>query len=283
MQPLLLAVLLALTTGGPAAAVYLQPVEARAVSSTARVEAGRPFDVGVLLRIQRGWHVYWLNPGDSGLPTSVRWTVPEGFQVGPLRWPVPRRFEQSGGGVGYGYADTVLLRTTLTPPPSLPGTGPIALRADVGWLACQRVCIRGKQSLELTMGGREGTGAADPRLFTDWAARFPVGVRDPGTPATMVARGGIPADGGVGTVTVTLDWKVKPAGVEWFPPDDAALTVEAATADTDGRRTRLTFRAKRLPGEQVDASVLESVVAWRDASGVRHGLRVPIDLDGKET
>ncbi len=61
------------------------------------------------------------------------------------------------------------------------------------------------------------------------------------------------------------------------------MTVESASSETDGTRTRLSFRAKRLPGERPEGSTLESVVAWTDEHGARHGLRVPIDLDGKET
>jgi DsbC/DsbD-like thiol-disulfide interchange protein len=283
MRQLLAAVTIALGAAHPAAGVYLEPVEAKVVASTARVEAGKPFDVGVLLRMQRGWHVYWRNPGDAGLPTSARWAVPAGFTVGPLSWPVPRRFEQPGGVVGYGYADTVLLRSTVTPPAAPAGEGPVALRAEVGWLACESICIRGKKSLDLTLGGDGGTAVADPAVFAEWAPRFPVDAGAAGTPATVTARGGVPADGSLGGVTVTLDWKEAPASTEWFPPDDPALAVEAATSQTNGARTLLTFRAKRLPGQQLEGSTLESVVAWTDASGARHGLRVPIDLDGRET
>jgi DsbC/DsbD-like thiol-disulfide interchange protein len=283
MRRWLVGVTIALGVTRPAAAVNLEPVEVRLATSTARVEPGKPFDVGVVLRMQRGWHVYWRNPGDAGLPTSVRWTVPEGFAVGPLRWPVPRRFEQPGGIVGYGYADTVLLRSTVTPPAALASDRSVPLHAEVGWLACESICIRGKKTLDLTLGPEAGAPAADPGLFAEWAPRFPVDADAPGAPATLTARGSVPADGSVGGVTVTLDWKQAPATVEWFPPDDPALAVEAATSRTDGVRTQLTFRAKRLAGQQPDGSTLESVVAWTDADGVRHGLRVPIELDGKET
>jgi DsbC/DsbD-like thiol-disulfide interchange protein len=281
MWQVLVAATLAIAAARPGLAASTQPVEAKAVVSSARVQAGTPFDVGVVLRMQPGWHVYWLNPGESGLPTTVRWTAPEGFSVGPLRWPVPRRFEQPGGVVGYGYADTVLLRATVTPPSAVPG-GPVPLHAEVGWLACESLCIRGKTSLDLTLRP-DGTGPADPALFGEWAPRFPVDAGVADAPATVTTRGGVPADGSVGDVTVTVDWKQAPASVEWFPPDDRGLAVEAATSQTDGTRTRLTFRAKRVPGEPVETPTLESVVAWTDASGARRGLRVPIELDGKET
>src|SRR5262249_37032283 len=97
----LLAALAVLFAAVSASAEDPSPVDVRLVASTTAIEAGKQFEVGVLLHMQPGWHVYWLNPGDAGLPTSVRWTLPAGFTVGELRWPVPQRFEQSGGVVGY--------------------------------------------------------------------------------------------------------------------------------------------------------------------------------------
>src|SRR4030095_917651 len=194
MGHVVVAVAIALAAARSARGRPMEPVEAKAVTSTALVGAGTPFDVGVLLRMQRGWHVYWLNPGESGLPTSVRWTVPEGFSVVPWRGPVPHRFEQPGGVVGYGYADTVLLRATVTPPSTLADAGRVPLRAEVGWLACASLCIRGKKSLDLTLGPGAGT-EADPALFSEWAPRFPVDASGADAPATLTARGGVPHDG----------------------------------------------------------------------------------------
>ncbi len=277
--------LLALIVSRTAHAQYFQPVEPRLVVSTAHVEAGKPFLLGVLFHIQRGWHVYWHNPGDAGLPTSVRWILPEGFTSGPLRWPVPERFDQPGGVVGYGYDDTLLLSATVTPPATLAQGAPVALRADAGWLACEKLCLRGKKTLELSVGPPAGgkDGAADAALFEDWAKKLPVDAEAGSAPVALAARGGVPRDGGIGTVTVTLDWKEAPRAVEWFPPSDPALDVEEARSRTDGSRTQLTFRAKRLAGEETESAPLDSVVAYTDAGGMRRGIRVPISLDGKET
>lgn len=279
----LLAALAVLFAAVSASAEDPSPVDVRLVASTTAIEAGKQFEVGVLLHMQPGWHVYWLNPGDAGLPTSVRWTVPNGFSVGGLRWPVPQRFEQPGGVVGYGYLDSVLLSATVTSPATLAGAGSIPVRADVGWLACEKICVRGRKTLDVALGRDADPAANAPGLFADWAKRLPIDPRSESAPATVTARGNVPADGTPGTVTVDIDWKQQPASVEWFPPDDPALDVQAAHSRTDGGRTRLTFQAKRLSGQQPKQAVLESVVGYTDGSGVRHGLRVPVDLDGKET
>src|ERR1700683_3237285 len=67
-------------------------VQASFVADVTGVAAGKPFAVGVLLKIDPGWHIYWKNPGDAGLPTLVKWDLPSGYSVGDLSYPTPPRF-----------------------------------------------------------------------------------------------------------------------------------------------------------------------------------------------
>ena len=46
------------------------------------VAPGQPLWLGLQMTHQPGWHTYWKNPGDSGLPTELTWTLPEGVDVG---------------------------------------------------------------------------------------------------------------------------------------------------------------------------------------------------------
>lgn len=59
-----------------AQAVRSGPVEARLAVEDLSVQPGRPFWAALHLAIDREWHVYWKNPGDSGLPTTVDWILP---------------------------------------------------------------------------------------------------------------------------------------------------------------------------------------------------------------
>ena len=52
---------------------------------------GGEVDLAIHMRPAAGWHGYWLNPGDAGLPMDVKWQLPRGFSAGPLRYPVPSR------------------------------------------------------------------------------------------------------------------------------------------------------------------------------------------------
>lgn len=273
MRRLVFALALCAAMVRPAAAVYMQPVTATLVADASRLVPGQPFTVGVLLTIQRGWHVYWQNPGDSGLPTSVKLALPAGVTAGPLRWPVPTRFEQPGNLVGYGYADALLLAAPLTATSATDGP----LRADVGWLACEKLCIRGKASLDLAQ-----PATAQPALFTEWAARMPLAAGAPQAPRVVATSGGIPTDGAEGTLTVTLEWPDAPSAVELFPGFDPALDLKPATVRTDGRRGEITVRGRTLSGQTRAAPVLDSLVTYADASGARHGAQVALPLDGKE-
>src|SRR5438270_12740141 len=66
-------------------------VKADLVTDATAVQPGKAFTVGIRLKIKPGWHVYWINPGDSGAPTTVKWKLPEGFVAGPVQFPVPQK------------------------------------------------------------------------------------------------------------------------------------------------------------------------------------------------
>ena len=103
------------------------------------VAAGKPLWLGLMLEHKPNWHTYWKNPGDSGLPTTLAFTLPEGVQAGPVQWPTPARLP-IGPLMNYGYADTLLLPVAITVPGGLQAdTLDIKLHAE--WLVCKDVCI----------------------------------------------------------------------------------------------------------------------------------------------
>jgi hypothetical protein len=98
-------------SAGPATEPH--PVTARLVPELAAIAPGATLWVDLHLDIASGWHTYWRNPGDSGLPTEIAWTLPAGFHAGDIVWPVPERFVVEGLG-NYGYRDTVDLLIPIT-------------------------------------------------------------------------------------------------------------------------------------------------------------------------
>src|SRR5208337_1265104 len=82
------------------------------ISEQATSPPGQPLWVGLLFRLEPGWHIYWQNPGDSGEPPKVQWNLPTGFAASSIRWPQPIRLG-SGSVVDYGYEGQVLLMAPI--------------------------------------------------------------------------------------------------------------------------------------------------------------------------
>ena len=119
-------------------------------SENASIMPGRPFWVGLHFTLEPKWHIYWINPGDSGEPPVVEWKLPPGFRAGEIQWPAPRRIEAFSL-VDYGYLGDVLLPVLIHPSAGLRAGTKVELSATVKWLVCSNSCIpaQGKISLEL--------------------------------------------------------------------------------------------------------------------------------------
>jgi DsbC/DsbD-like thiol-disulfide interchange protein len=131
------------------------------VSELRNVRAWQPFKVGIRLIPTAGWHTYWMNPGDSGSPTSVQWRLPKGWTASQLQWPAPSRI-LTGGIVSYGYNAPTILLATLTPSAAVP-SGPIQLAGRVDWLTCtSQVCKPAKGEFHLKLATTAGVPEQDP-------------------------------------------------------------------------------------------------------------------------
>jgi thiol:disulfide interchange protein DsbD len=165
--------LCALLAGGSAGAAPPQVVRAELVADVAGVAPARPFKLGVLFRMEPGWHIYWKDPGDAGLATSIRFGVPEGFRAGELRWPVPKSWVLPGEIRSIGYEESVLLAARVEPPAGLEPGSKAPVAAEVRWLACKEVCIPGRASLKLELPVQEAPSAANQELFAAWEQKLP--------------------------------------------------------------------------------------------------------------
>ena len=106
--------------------------------------------VGLHFTLDKGWHVYWVNAGDSGEPPSIKWTLPAGITAGAMQFPAPRRLPL-GPLMDFGYEDEVLFPITLSAASSLQAPSTAELSAHVDWLVCREVCIPGKADLALPL------------------------------------------------------------------------------------------------------------------------------------
>jgi thiol:disulfide interchange protein DsbD len=149
-----------------------QLVHADALANVSAIVPGEPFLVGVRLRMEPHWHTYWKYPGDAGIPTDIKWQVPEGWRVGDIQWPIPLRLEEPGDILIYGYHDEILLIQQVTPPKNLTNAS-ANLSAKVSWLVCEKICIPGDGTVNLSLPIAAANSPANTDLFARFQRQLP--------------------------------------------------------------------------------------------------------------
>src|SRR5437867_1596544 len=142
-----------------------QLVEPELLADTTAVVPGKPFTVGLLLRMAPGWHTYWKFSGDAGLPTELKWKLPPGWKISEIQWPIPLKTIDPGDIQTYGYVDEVLLMQEITPPAKVDGSS-AKLSADASWLVCEKICIPGSATLQMELPVSATSQPANTDLFT---------------------------------------------------------------------------------------------------------------------
>ena len=151
-----------------AATVRTDHVTAELVADRTALVPGTTATIALRLAIDRGWHTYWRNPGESGLPTTLAWRLPPGFAAGDIVWPAPKALP-AGPLMNYGYEGEVLHLVPLTVPASASVGEKATLNARADWLVCKETCVPESADLSLELpvardgGPRAGTTRSRPR------------------------------------------------------------------------------------------------------------------------
>ncbi len=261
MMKRLIPALLALALTPPALAqttAQTEEVTAELLADRAAVAPGGSVWLGLDLKIKQGWHTYWRTPGDSGQPTSIRWTLPAGVTAQEIQWPVPDRVEVLGI-MNFGYHDRVTLLNELkVDPAAVPANAEI--KADVTWLVCADVCIPQDASFSMPLkidpaAGNDTTPGASMievvKNSLPRAAPFPVKAARSGDQITFNAGPGI--QGAIKSAT-------------YFPTQDG-LIVNASpqTVKVKGDTVSVAVAAEKKSETITDAKGL--LVLERDAPG----------------
>jgi DsbC/DsbD-like thiol-disulfide interchange protein len=158
--------LLALVVTARAASVDEGHLAVSLVSEQSALVPGTTAWLGIRLVHEAQWHTYWVNPGDSGLPTKLAWSVPYGYRPGEIAWPAPTRFDV-GGLSNFGYTGEVLLPVSIgVSSDALTGTR-AHLAVAAKWLVCHEECVPGKATLTLDLPVA-ASATSDPR----WSKAF---------------------------------------------------------------------------------------------------------------
>ena len=217
--------------------------------------AGSEVDLAIVMHTKPGWHGYWLNPGDAGLPMKVTWQLPPGWSAGELRYPVPTRLTIAGL-MNYVYEQDYAVLVRLKAPAG--ATGTVSVRAEANWLACtDRICVpeRGELSLDLPVGA----GTPIRAQFDEWRQALPRPLASLAhfqvTPNSI--RVGIPLPRDVKVekpyVFAAIDGPVDYAGEQHFTRKDDLLIAELPRRKGEPQRLPAVLSLGDGRGLQLDA------------------------------
>jgi thiol:disulfide interchange protein DsbD len=267
-----LAIAAALTAASPARAGGPPDpkdlVKAELVAETKSVVPASTLWVDLRLAIKPGWHIYWLNPGDSGLPTTIDWQLPAGFSAGDIRWPVPEHFVRSDVG-NYGYAGSADLLVPITVQKEVAVAETAVLAAEASWLACAEICIPGGVRLSLSLPVAERPAASDPST----AALFASVRRDLPLPAkfetSFVATS---HDYRLRVPESALEGMHDPTAA--FFPNDGAPIDHAAETITNRTADGLEVVLKKAAATAITPAKLDGVLALHGESGTTRAFEI---------
>jgi thiol:disulfide interchange protein DsbD len=253
---------------------------AELISAVDAVVPGEPFTVALRIHMDEGWHSYWKNPGDSGEPISIDWSLPAGATADGFRWPYPHRIE-AGPVMSYGYSDPAVVLSTITPPEDLePGTS-VTLGGRAEWLICADICLPAHEDVEMTLPVAETAGDGDgaeaiararsrvPRAVDGWTSQA---ASSSGSYTLALTPGG-PQSG----------HRPDLQGAYFFPAEKSVLDHPAPQPLSRQGDTYL-LALQQSPYAQSPVDTLRGVVvapegaSWTDGGGVR-ALRVEAPVD----
>src|SRR5215469_5168091 len=181
------------------------------LADTTAIIPGKPFTVGLLLRMAPGWHTYWKFSSDAGLPTELKWQLPPGWKIGDIQWPIPLKTIDPGDIETYGYENEVLLMQEITPPSKLDDPS-AKLSSEANWLVCEKICIPGSATLQLDLPVASASQPANTDVFARYRRLLPQN-----WPAPDVARSDWSRVGSDLRLKITSETLAKYPAVDFFP------------------------------------------------------------------
>jgi thiol:disulfide interchange protein DsbD len=156
-------------------------VSADIVSSSLDVIPGTDFDIAVRLRHEFGWHTYWINPGTTGKPTTIKWATPQEWEIQSLGWPAPD-MEQKGPIASFVYSGQILLPFKVKVPIGEKLNQSKKISAHVEWLACKDICIPGQADISFSVNiASQELPAPEASLIPQALAQIPGEVNTSGS------------------------------------------------------------------------------------------------------
>jgi thiol:disulfide interchange protein DsbD len=221
------------------------------ITGSDSVVPGGRVRIALRLRLADGWHTYWQNPGEAGVPTEIVATLSPGATPGPIEWPAPGRITE-GPVTTYGYSGEVILPVSVT---LAQGVGSVSGNVTAHWLVCKDICVPEEASFPITLAAGTGAPSAQMPLFK---------AHDHAVPRASPWEATIAADG----TLFVRGRELRPDTVidAWFIPDTAGQIVDDAAQLLSVRNGGFTLGLQLAKGF-IPAAGLHGVLSVRDRGG----------------
>lgn len=250
-------------------------ISVRLLADHQTIAPGSTITLGVELRPEPEWHVYWKNPGDSGLPPKFTWSTSAGVSVGAPLWPAPARIPV-GPLMNFGYGQATILFPTTISTGVAAGDSPVRIEAALEWLVCKEECIPGSAVLRIALPTTHPSGepsSAAP-LFEQAQTQIPTPLQNTSLAveeqSSQLVLALIPADG-----------RQLPTDLTFFPEEPGVVLNSAPqTVTRDGAVVRITLTRDPRRGAPVERihGVLVAPSGWPQA-GEPHAVSIDTAAD----
>lgn len=238
------------------------------IAETASIAPGETILIGVTFDIEPGWHTYWHGRNDTVPGPWFEFSAPEGFTVGPLLWPAPKRYEAAGGLLDHVYERQVTIMAPLTAPEELDAES-VEISANVNWTVCSDLCLMGEGAVHLSLPvSRTVSAGRHAGRFADARQRLPGPLLQ--TDELTTRRD---AD--------RIEIEVPGASRLAFYPHEKGPALTSVLRDGEVHGSTLTLRLRDGQAEGRATEPLVGVLeVWREGAGETELIELRITTDG---
>ena len=135
------------------------------------LKEGDELILGLRFKLTPGWHIYWKNPGDSGLPPELEWNLPVGIEFQEILWPSPE-LAPLDPLTSYGYYDEVVLPIKFKINSNYNYSEKFS--AFLSFLICEEICIPEDTNISIDLTKFSQSQLENGKnILNDWINRLP--------------------------------------------------------------------------------------------------------------
>lgn len=254
------------------------PVEVKLISDNSGFLKSNSFSVGVLFKIKPGWHIYWKYPGDSGLPTEIKYTFQDdSVIIEDTQYPIPDMYSREGNITDYGYENEVLLTNKIRIPENYVKQF-VKLNADIYWVACKEICIPGKTKSVIRINFSDKISGINSVIFAKWDGKYPSVISQKDLPFSYVVDKKYNKKDSVDVMRIKLDWHNKVKDVRIYPIPDRNLSIDKADIVHNDKISDYMFYPRLYGTHQDDIKELNFLISYVNSDNKQIGIETKLKL-----